>query len=551
MNLFLIDAIGPFFLGYEKRVVNWSKIPFVNLEKEGGLDAEKAERILTAMKGFLERVSAMGYNAVTLDDIAHLISFDFYPETYAKKIKQYQDLYRKIFSMAAEQEIRVFMNTDVVFFNTYIEQWLNNDRIKTIELLYQTVQKALSEFPIAGIVFRIGETDGEDVEGDFKSRILIKTPRQANEIIKHLLPAFEQHNKTFIFRNWTVGAYPIGDLIWNRETYDKAFSGINSEHFVISMKYGDTDFFSGLELNPIFFTGFHKKIIELQTRRERECFGIFPYYVGWEYEKYYHLLKHLKNLAGISVWCQTGGWSRNKNLTFVDNSSTWNELNTIAAIRIFRDNVSADDAIRRFFSDDAYIDFLRSFNEVFTSLLYIEDFAAKKLYFRRTRIPPMLWLSWDYITINPLMTSIHLGFSDLVEELDESELERIYEQGIKLNIENMEYCYDTLRLFLFCRKALLGQYKYSTLMQDIEAFRQKYHPCNFKFKVKDGRFFVTPVKLLFKILTRTRPEYRLMDRILLSRLPSSIIYRSILLFAGKGMPKFSNKRAMKLDVIFK
>ena len=69
MELFLIDAIGPFFRGYVRSRVNWSKIPFMHL-----VDASPEDwlAIEGELRGFARQVSAQGYNAVTLDDLAHL-----------------------------------------------------------------------------------------------------------------------------------------------------------------------------------------------------------------------------------------------------------------------------------------------------------------------------------------------------------------------------------------------------------------------------------------------------------------------------------------------
>lgn len=66
MNLFLIDAIGPFFRGYERRTINWSKIPFDHLKlEEGDRSARRKgrafERISTS---FVRRRQAMGVDTV-------------------------------------------------------------------------------------------------------------------------------------------------------------------------------------------------------------------------------------------------------------------------------------------------------------------------------------------------------------------------------------------------------------------------------------------------------------------------------------------------------
>ena len=62
---------------------------------------------------------------------------------------------------------------------------------------------------------RIGESDRLDVRGDtdFKSELHIKTPAQANRLLRTLLPVFEKHQRRLILRTWTVGAYRVGDFI--------------------------------------------------------------------------------------------------------------------------------------------------------------------------------------------------------------------------------------------------------------------------------------------------------------------------------------------------
>jgi hypothetical protein len=551
MKLFLIDAIGPFFMDYNKRVVNWSKIPFDNLENAGELATEKIKAIFPVFEQYIKSVKKLGFNAITLDDVAHLTNFDFYPEALQRKIRQYQTLYSTIFEYALANDLKIFVTTDVMFFNSHIKQEVGYDWQQAISLLHEAVLKTVTQFGVEGVIFRIGETDGEDVEGDFKSKMIIRTPDQANRFIKQLLPDFEKFNKYLVLRNWTVGCYPIGDLIWNQKTQTRTLQGVDSPNFIISMKYGDTDFFSCLELNPLLIRCRHNLLLELQTRRERECFGVFPYYVGWDYETYRNQLQNNKNLIGISVWGQTGGWSRNNHLTFIDNVSVWNELNTAATLQIFKDNLTADQAILRFFQDERYLDFLKQFNRLFLKLLYIEDFAHKTLYFRRTRIPPLLWLVWDYITINPLMTSIYRTFSTELSSLDESAIERIYRMGTELRIANIEYCYDTLRLFLACRKTLLGQYEEYRLLEYIGLFRRKYRHCNIKFAIKKGTNYIFWVRLLLKIFIRTKPDYRVIDRILLNRTFAYAVFKVLVFFTKGRMPKFTDKHAMKLEILFK
>jgi hypothetical protein len=69
MDLFLIDAIGPFFCGLRKKKVNWSKIPFTHLD---GLTEQEWDEVGEELRRFAGEVRAQGYTAVSLDDVAHL-----------------------------------------------------------------------------------------------------------------------------------------------------------------------------------------------------------------------------------------------------------------------------------------------------------------------------------------------------------------------------------------------------------------------------------------------------------------------------------------------
>ncbi|MBU2512769.1 glycosyl hydrolase family 67 [bacterium] len=553
MKLFIIDAIGPFFVGYNKRVVNWSKIPFRNLECGNHLDPIKIKMVKEAYSKFLIRISALGFNAISIDDVAHLVEFDFYPESLKIKLREYKQLYKTIFDLTVQKGIKIFVNTDIMFFNPFIEGIVGTSIAKNTELLQEALIRVFTDFPIDGIIFRIGECDGSDVVGDFNSRLIVKTPKTANRFIKTLLPVFEEFNQHFIFRTWTIGSYPIGDLIWNPKTFKAAFAGINSPHFIVSMKYGDTDFFSNLELNPLFYSSNFQTILELQTRRERECFGALPYYVGWDYEKYYKKLQLTKKLVGISVWCQTGGWSRNKELTFIDDTSVWNELNTVASIKIFKEGWSANQAVEGFFSDKETLLFLEGFHNLLFKILYPKDFADKTLYFRRTRIPPLMWLSWDYVSVNPLIKALY-RFSSILgrsTDVNENDIERIRQIGLELKIGRINFYCDTLRMLLYCSLTVSGAFSESNLMDLIDQYTARFPGNNLKFKITPERRTIINLGWLMPLLIRKNSSYRLFDKIMLNGGLSRIQLSLMLGFSKDHLPKFANKRAMRPEVLFK
>ena len=172
------------------------------------------------------------------------------------------------------------------------------------------------------------------------------------------------------------------------------------------MKYGESDFFRYLPLNRNFFRTKVAKIIELQTRREYEGCGEYPSFTGWEYERYARELEQAENMVGIMVWCQTGGWVPFRRLAFLDADAVWTELNTFVTLRLFQRGQLVEEAVRDFANERglpnwrALLELLRLSDEVIRELLYVEEFARQKLFFRRVRIPPMLQVYWHNIFIS-------------------------------------------------------------------------------------------------------------------------------------------------------
>ncbi|MGE4561108.1 MAG: hypothetical protein AB7E77_12975, partial [Desulfobulbus sp.] len=78
MNLLLIDAIGPFFRDLPKGRINWSKIPFAHLPLEDPERRQRFDHIAEDLHTFAVRVGEIGYNAVSLDDVAHLADHPWY-----------------------------------------------------------------------------------------------------------------------------------------------------------------------------------------------------------------------------------------------------------------------------------------------------------------------------------------------------------------------------------------------------------------------------------------------------------------------------------------
>jgi hypothetical protein len=303
MHLLLLDAIGPFFRGYGRKRVNWSKIPFAHLERDGAVDQAKLASIRADFRRLCSHAVACGANALSLDDVAHLVPHPLYPAPLAAKIDAYRAEFGALFDIAADHGLRVFVTTDVLYSTPELDAVIGRSDRRAIELLAGACARLLDDFPqVGGVILRLGECDAKDVDDDFKSRLRIKTARQARRWLRALLPVFEARQRLLIVRTWTVGAYPIGDLIWHRGTFARVFDGLDSTALVISLKYGESDFFRYLPLNAHFFRSPHRKLVELQARREYEGCGEYPSFVGYDYERYRQALAGASNVRS-AAWC--------------------------------------------------------------------------------------------------------------------------------------------------------------------------------------------------------------------------------------------------------
>lgn len=573
MDLFVVDGSAPFFAPIvDGSRQNWSKAPLGTLLRSGRIEHTHAEQICHNLELYCQRVVDLGYNAITFDDLPHLICFDFYPAELKRVVESCRQLFRRAFKIATSARLKIFITTDLMFWNdTIARQVAGGDSEASLRALFsQALEQLYQLFPdVDGVVVRIGEADGNDVESHFKSRLHIRSARQCNRWLKEILPVCEQWDKTLIFRTWGLGAYPIGDLIWNRRTEAKAFAGINSEHFVVSRKYGSADFFRYLPLNERILQSHHNQIIELQARREYEGFGVFPAYAGRQYQAYRDQLKDCPTLRGISVWCQTGGWSHFDRLTFLDDSSPWNELNTVAAVELFRYGRNADDILKRFcqerFSDSdskKLVEIVSLFDSLIDQLWYFAPFARRPIWFRRLQVPPLLWIFWDTIIVNRALRLVFRTYIDATDKLkkrDKGQREHIRRlrklvTAVDVEQEGLTLGVDTFRMLYTLRRFYIGKGG-TGRERKIRARMEKYHhryPAGFQVECD-----FTPVRLrwitsgaLFGILMRHHSGYRIFDRLVLVPV-SGWIFPLIMRWQKHRIPDLAERQALGLELFFR
>lgn len=570
-QLLLIDTIGPFFRGYERRVINWSKIPWDHAGRQGAAWWEKVCQDLNVLA---RQAAVWGFNAASIDDLAHLADHPYIEPEVRHRIERYRTEMRRCFAVLGNAGLSIHVTMDVFSSTPWLAKGLRIARKSPNQYLFDLLDRFFTDFPeVAGIIVRIGESDGKDVKDDFHSQLVIKTPEDAREFLLTLLPVFEKHGRRMIFRTWTVGAYPIGDLMWHRDTFTRVFGGITSSALVVSMKYGESDFFRYLPLNQNFFRTPLPKIVELQTRREYEGCGEYPSPVGWLYEQYARELRQAENVIGCMVWCQTGGWVPFRRLAFLDPEALWTDLNTFVVIRIVKDGWLMEDAVRAFAKErhlgdaDALLELLRLADECIRELLYIEEYARQKLFFRRVRIPPMLQVYWGNIFVSHSLRRLLRYF---VRDADAAlrsalrcldNLDRMIPLAERAGVPvaDIEYMRDTFRLL-----ALAREYYFAEDAPDIEsrlltakaAYKAKYPKrglrARYRMKTDFKPLLLNPRYLAWAVqfLMRRQRGYRVVDRIIILN-GLSLIYRVIAARKPTLIPGFASKSAMGVDVVFK
>jgi hypothetical protein len=563
----LIDGIGPFFRHNDRKRINWSKIPFADIERDDSLRDDYRATVPDDFRRLTATVAALGYTAVTLDDVAHLVVDADYPAALKRKLEQYRTLYRELFAMAAEAGLQVYVTTDLMFYNDTLRAKLGHRLERALDWLVPALDGLFRDFPeVAGVIVRIGETDGVDVAGDFRSRMLLRKPWQARRFLERLLPTFEAHGRTLVFRTWSVGAHSIGDLIWNPRTFDRVFGGIESRSLVISMKYGETDFFRHLPLNPLFFHSEHRKLVEFQARREYEGFGAYPSFVGWDCERHVAQLRGARNVVGFSVWCQTGGWGKRRQLTFLRNSSPWVELNVFVVGRLFAgetcDEAITDHARRHGYDPAVWRHFLELSDVVVKDLLYVRELAQRQLFFRRLRLPPQLMVFWDRILVSHTIKRIlRCLVSDSAACLEQgrhalallAEMRRLAEEH-HLPTKGLAFQHRTFEILAAAREYFFQPFT-PELAQRLVSLRDHYR---FEYRrhytllldFGEGRIPSYRIRWALAVLLRHHRDYRTLDQVATLHL-LAWFYPLLARLQRRVVPDFANHTAMGLDAVFR
>lgn len=405
--------------------------------------AEAREQVLA----YAEHVLAEGYNAIAIPGLLEYVTFADVPGVYdagddhVARAEALRAAFGPIWQELHDLGLKVFLRTDMLALTTPLEGYLAREHGLDAEdpelwdVYARGLDEVYREMPyLEGVLIRIGEAGTVyDLDGwDYYSDLAVTTVPAVRAMLEAFTAQAEGADRTVIFRTWSVGVGAVGDMHTDRGSYREVLDGIDSPNLVVSTKYTLGDFYSHLPLNDTLEIGDHRRIVELQSRREFEAYGALPNDLGVLYQQALrHFLAANPRVEGVWTWTQDGGPWRAGPMSLELASGFWQlyELNTVLGARLARDpdaDVAAITAgwARRWFSSDpatvgAISDAMALSRDAVTHGLYIGPYAEERVFAIGLEPPPMMWIfEWDILTGDSAVLDVIYSVSK--DRLDEA-----------------------------------------------------------------------------------------------------------------------------------
>lgn len=469
------------------------------------IHAEHFGRVKQEWQTYIERMQRFDFNGVIFHSFLEFTLFnkvgngyEIYPEgdLYRQRHQVLRDSFNVLFKYAHEKGLKVYLYTDMVAFTPLLKNYLNK-RFGKIDVMnkefWEVYQAGLSELfedlAIDGIVIRIGEAGAvyNKKDWDYSSELLVRNDEAVQMMLNSFLQTAEKHNKLIIFRTWSVGIGKIGDMHTNPATYQRVLSSIQSPNLVVSTKYCKGDFDSYLPFNPTLLQGQHRRITEMQGRREFEAFNSIPDYVAPLYQQaLQEFSRKNPNFEGAWLWTQEGGPLRAGPLAIYPfhGFNVFTDANVYAISRLIKNPeedlkiITADWIRENFGSDSSLIatltEFLLKSHEVTQKGLYIKEYAQWDVRALGLEPPPMLWIfKWDivggsssvfsniyFISKDNLQSAIDEGYEALKGAQQLKQLALAVKDKVSMNTKNYDLLLQSVdyQINLFETLALYRHY---------------------------------------------------------------------------------------------
>jgi hypothetical protein len=383
-------------------------------------------------------MSALGFNAIEFQAFLELVDFDtlgggsdVYPEggVERKRHEALRKFYSRFFEYAHGKGMRVILSTDMVALTPALKRYLSGlpagMDVESPEF-WRVYSEGLSELfetmpQVDGLMIRIGEAGPlYNRKGwDYTSELMVRSVASVKEMLVSLTKTAEAHGKYIIFRTWSVGIGEIGSMHTDPEVYERILGGIYSDNLIISTKLTKGDFWNSVPYNPTLYSGRHKRIVELQARREFEAFNVIPNYVAPDYQDALRgFIERNPNIVGVWVWTQAGGPIRQGPMMIYPFTGhwLWTDANVFATAMIAADpGVPVEkwtrEWVRNTFGggkevEDGLTELLTLSHGTAVKGLTIPQFARKEVTGVGMEIPPVIYSYWDLMESSTSVMSL-------------------------------------------------------------------------------------------------------------------------------------------------
>lgn len=414
LHMRLADLSGPFFDPH-KPFRNWSSFPFDQLDLPTApyVDETQLQWGVDRAIAHMLILQGQGYTGVVVDNLAHLVTLDAAgagaPDSPTRRRALiYRRAFTRLFDAAAALGLETFVTSDMQWSTPELRRAagpLHADNPHLAELNRLALQELFQTFPqVRGVVVRVGEAGGAHNQGAaYTGHMIYTTPAALRSLITNLLPVAEARDRLLIVRTWSVGIGALGDLISSPERYRAVFAGFISPHLLVSIKHGPADFFRLLPPNPTIGLPGPRQIVELQTRREYELFGLGPSSVAELHQAAIQRATATPQVAGIWVWNSTGGWGGGTATLGDTGWNLWTELGSALTAALAQQPGSDSEAFVRAWLAarlpdatfaEAAADLYCDSADVLEHGWYMGRLPHATAYLGSLYLAPLLWVWW-------------------------------------------------------------------------------------------------------------------------------------------------------------